>query len=137
MFPLTGELTEFLTRLKAVHDGFYPDSSYLFSDESQKNKVINNHVVYRLYVRMCRNLGIEISREHTKGPHSFRRNGITRVCNASGGNMYLASQLFGNSPQSASRHYYTGINVNQARNVLDRVTLAGSTQPLQGWVTKG
>ena len=74
------------------------------------------------YGRMCRNLGIEISREYTKEPHSFRRNGITRVCNASGGNMYLASQLFGNSPQSASRHYYTGIDVNQAKNVLDRVT---------------
>ena len=94
VFPLTEELTEFLTRLRAVHDEFYPDSSYLFPDESQKNKVINNHVVYRLYVRMCRNLGIEISREYTKGP------------------------------QSASRHYYTGIDVNQARNNLeqDKVT---------------
>lgn len=122
VFPLTEELAEFLTRLRAVRDKYYPDSPYLFPDESQKNMVINNYVVYRLYGRMCRNLGIEISREYTKGPHSFRRNGITRVCNASGGNIYLASQLYGNSPQSASRHYYTGIDVDQAKNVLDRVT---------------
>ena len=86
-------------------------------------------------------LDIEISREFTRGPHSFRRNGITRICNASGGNIYLASVLYGNSPQSASRHYYTGIDLSEAKALLEgnnlRVTLAGSTQPLQGRVTKG
>ena len=62
---------------------------------------------------------IEISREFTRGPHSFRRNGITRVCNASGGNIYLASVLYGNSPQSASKHYYTGINLSEAKALLE------------------
>lgn len=118
-FPLTTTVSEFIGRLKIVHDEFYPASPYLFPDDSQKNGVINNRVVYRLYKRMCGKLGIEISREFTKGPHSFRRNGITRVCNASGGNIYLASVLYGNSPQSASKHYYTGINLSEAKALLE------------------
>lgn len=118
-FPLTTTISEFIDRLMAVHDEFYPASPYLFPDDSQKNRVINNRVVYRLYERMCRKLDIEISREFTKGPHSFRRNGITRVCNASGGNIYLASVLYGNSPQSASKHYYTGINLSEAKALLE------------------
>ena len=119
VFPLTGEITDFMKRLKIVHDKYYPESLYLFPDDSQKNKVINNHVVYRLYVRMCKKLDITISREFTRGPHSFRRNGITNVCNATGGNMYLASVLYGNSPQSASKHYYTGINIAEAKEILE------------------
>ena len=119
IFPITSAITGFLDRLKSIHDEFYPKSPYLFPDDTQKNKVINNHVVYRLYVRMCKKLGIVISREITRGPHSFRRNGITNVCNATGGNMYLASVLYGNSPQSASKHYYTGINITEAREILE------------------
>ena len=118
-FPITSDISEFLERLRAVRDEYYPASPYLFPDDSKKNKVINNRVVYRLYERMCRKLDIEISREFTRGPHSFRRNGITRVCNASGGNIYLASVLYGNSPQSASKHYYTGINLSEAKALLE------------------
>ncbi len=83
-FPITDDVSEFLSRLRAVHDTYYSDSPYLFPDYSNKNGVINNNVVYHLYSRMCKVLGIKISKEYTKGPHSFRRNGITKVCNASG-----------------------------------------------------
>ncbi len=118
-YPITNTLREFLERLRAVHDEYYPDSPYLFPDPSQKNGVINNRVVYRLYSRMCKNLDIPISREFTRGPHSFRRNCITNVCNTKGGNIVMASQLFGNSPRSASVHYYTGVNLEEAREVLE------------------
>lgn len=118
-FPITDDVSNFLTRLRAVHDTYYPDSPYLFPDYSNHTGVINNNVVYHLYSRMCKVLGIKISKEYTKGPHSFRRNGITKVCNATGGNIYLASMLYGNSPQSASKHYYTGINIKEAKEILE------------------
>lgn len=118
-FPITSDISDFIDRLKAACDRFYPASPYLFPDDSKKNGVISNKVVYRLYERMCKKLDIEISREFTRGPHSFRRNGITRICNASGGNIYLASVLYGNSPQSASRHYYTGIDLSEAKALLE------------------
>ena len=69
--------------------------------------------------RMCRNLGIQISRDKMKGPHSFRRNGITKVCNLAGGNIVLASMLYGNSPECASRNYYTGLDLVTARQLLE------------------
>lgn len=118
-FPITSQLREFLDRLRAVHDEYYPDSNYLFPDPSQKNGTINNRATYRLYSRMCKKLGIPISRDFTRGPHSFRRNGITNVCNAKGGNIVMASLLYGNSPRSASMHYYTGINLNEAKEILE------------------
>ncbi len=46
-----------------------------------------------------------------KGTHSFRRNAITDVVNASGGNIILASKLFGNSPEVAKKNYFTGIDM--------------------------
>ena len=61
-----------------VHEKYYSDNQYLFPAE-----VI-------------------------KGTHSFRRNAITDVVNAAGGNIIMASQLFGNSPEVAKRNYYAG-----------------------------
>ena len=81
--------------------------------------MITNNVVYRFYRRICDKLGIRISREETKGTHSFRRNAITDVVNASGGNLILAAALFGNSPEVAKRNYYTGINKEEALRVLN------------------
>jgi len=118
-FPITSTIDDFLKRLKEVHNRYFPESTYLFPDNTEENGAINNYIVYRLYGRMCKKLGIEISREFTKGPHSFRRNGITHVCNASGGNIYLASVLYGNSPQSASKHYYSGIDIEGAKEILE------------------
>lgn len=117
VFPRTSEINEFLKRLYQVLETFYPDSDFLFP-ASNENGVISNNTVYNYYHRVCKKLGIKISREAIKGTHSFRRNAITDVVNASGGNVILASQLFGNSPVVASKHYYTGINNTQALEVL-------------------
>lgn len=45
------------------------------------------------------------------------------MVNASGGNIVLASSLFGNSPEVAKRNYYTGINMDEALAVLNKRNL--------------
>ena len=77
-------------------------------------------MVYQFYSRTCKKLGIRICRDEIKGTHSFRRNAITDVVNASGGNLILAAELFGNSPQVAKKNYYTGINKEEALEVLNK-----------------
>ncbi len=119
LFPITDALNEFLTRLFAVLDKYYPKSEFLFPDDTELG-VINNNTVYRLYYRICRKLNIKISREAIKGTHSFRRNAITDVVNATGGNVILASQLFGNSPAVAAKNYYTGVDTGTALTALNQ-----------------
>ena len=119
LFPRTDALNEFLRRLYAVLDKYYPKSIYLFPDDTELG-VINNNTVYRLYYRICHNLGIKISREEIKGTHSFRRNAITDVVNRTGGNVILASQLFGNSPAVACKNYYVGVDTRAALTALNQ-----------------
>ena len=54
------------------------------------------------------------------GTHSFRRNAITNVANLTGGNLTLASKLFGNSPQVANKNYYTGIDIDKVLEILEK-----------------
>ena len=122
-FPRSRALNEFLGRLYASLDKFYPDSPYLFPDRTE-NGVIHNSTPYRLYERICHRLGIKISRDEIKGTHSFRRNAITDVVNASGGNVILAAKLFGNSPDVATKNYYTGIDTKEALKVLNKRKLS-------------
>ena len=75
--------------------------------------------LYNFYRRMCKKLDIPISRDLIRGPHGFRRNAITDVVERSGGNIIMAAQLFGNSPEVAKKNYYTGLNMATALNVLD------------------
>lgn len=87
---------------------------------STKYGCINNNVVGDYYSRVCNKLNIPRSKEFIKGPHSFRRNNITKVVNNSGGNILIASQLFGNTPKVAEANYYTGVDVELARSVVTR-----------------
>ncbi len=119
-FPITEDIKDFLARLRKVHDTYFPGSRYLFPDSSNPKKVINNNVVYHFYFRMCRKLRIHLCREAMKGPHSFRRNGITKVSNSADGNLLIASMLYGNSPEAASKYYYTGIDLEKARLILEK-----------------
>jgi integrase len=119
LFPRTSTLNEFLTRLYEVLGMYYPYSDFLFPANTE-NGAITNYMVYQFYSRICRKLGIRISRDEIKGTHSFRRNAITDVVNASGGNLILAAELFGNSPEIAKKNYYTGINKEEALEVLNK-----------------
>ena len=123
IFPMDDHLKEFLQRLCVMLDTYYPRTPYLFPDKTQKNGVINNNVVYRLYRSICKKLGITICRDIIKGPHSFRRNGITQVVNETG-NIYLACSIYGNSPKVALSNYYTGVDNRAAIEALNKRKLS-------------
>ena len=60
-----------------------------------------------------------MSSDFIKGTHAFRRNGITKVANSDGEGLMMASQLFGNSPNVAKKNYYTGLDMEKARAILE------------------
>lgn len=113
-YPRTREIDRVLSNIRSRSGS----TGYLFKDHTDTG-VISNKSIYQFYYRMCKYLGIELSKEFRKGTHSFRRNAITEVVNNSGGNFALAAELFGNSPQVAHANYYTGINISEARKVLE------------------
>lgn len=115
-FPITPEIQDLLNRLLKTHKSYHIDSPYLFPADTETG-VITNNAVYNLYRRICKKLNIKISRDCIKGPHSFRRNGITNFVN-NGGDLVTASRLYGNSPQTANAHYYTGVNLTKVLEFL-------------------
>jgi len=117
-FPVTTKIKDILSRLRKCHELNGIESEYLFPAKSD-NGVITNNTVYNFYRRMCKALGIPIQKDLIKGTHSFRRNAITKVVNNTGGNVILAAQLFGNSPDVALKHYFTKADEEQARKALE------------------
>ena len=117
LFPVTNDIDLFLKKLRKVHSSYNLNSLYLFPYATSTG-VISNSIVYSFYARVIDNLGLK-KKDLIMGPHSFRRNAITDVVNASNGNMTLASQLFGNSPLVANQNYYTGVDMNSAITALN------------------
>ena len=117
-YPIADLEQEFLERLKAIDEKYYPDNPYLFPAESE-NGCISNDTVYQFFHRMCTRLDIPVTRDCVRGTHAFRRNAITEVVNISGGNVVMAAQMFGNSPETIRKHYYTQDNLENKRNVLN------------------
>jgi integrase len=118
-FPMTDDLKDFFVRYNRIRSKIFPKSQYLFPCDNE-NGVITNSVVYQFYYRMCNKLDIEVCKQFIKGTHSFRRNAITDVVNNTNGNIILASQLFGNSPEVAQKNYFTGINMHIAMEALNK-----------------
>lgn len=118
-FPYANDLNAFLERLKARDNKYYPNSKYLFPNATG-NAPITGNAIYMEYRNVCNKLEIEINKEVRKGPHSFRRNAITHVVNATNGNTILASSLFGNSPEVIQKNYFTGINFDIAKEALNK-----------------
>ena len=118
-FPVTDEIRDLLGRLQEAHTRLGIDSPYLFPADTD-NGVITNNTVYNFYRRICKKLNIPISKDHVKGTHNFRRNAITKVVNATGGNTLMASKLYGNTPEVADSNYYTGLDMDAARDVLEK-----------------
>lgn len=121
-YPMSDDLKDLLNRLKSVHDRYYPDSVYLFPAKTD-NGVISNYIVYNFYRRMLKSLGYQQTDGVILGTHSFRRNAITRTVNASNGNLVLAAEMFGNSPEVIRNNYYTGLNIEDAKTVVNKVRL--------------
>lgn len=117
-FPITDDLRDYLIRLRNIHMKYYSKSKFLFPADNE-NGVITNNVVYGYYRRMCKKLGIEQKHGVIKGTHSFRRNNITEVINATNGNIILASTIFGNTPKVAEKNYYVGTNLAVAKQALN------------------
>lgn len=117
-FPITREVDDILVRLSKAHKAAHIESEYLFPADTETG-VITNNTVYQFYRRGCHKLNIPISKECIKGTHSFRRNAITKAVNNSNGNILLASKLYGNTPEVAENNYYTGIDMEQAKNILE------------------
>ena len=115
-YPLTTELVEFLERLAKVTGN---QEGFLFPSRDDPEKPIHNHSIYNYYRKMCQKLGISLSHSAHKGPHSFRRNAITKAANASGGDLLMVSKIFGNTPSVAERNYYTGLDLDRAKAVLE------------------
>lgn len=118
-FPVTEELRDYFERLKSAHHAGGYDSKFLFPSKKNANGCITNETVYNFYYRMCKKLQIPTSKDITKGTHAFRRTRITEITNMSGGNLLMASLLLGNSPNVALSNYYTGINLEEAKRVLE------------------
>ena len=123
LYPIADLEMEFLERLKAVHDKYYPDSPFLFPADS-RNGCITNNMVYQFFRRMCTKLGITISKDCIRGTHAFRRNAITEVINKSNGNVVLTAQMFGNSPETIRNHYYVGEDIEKKREILNARSFA-------------
>ena len=117
-FPITNELKEYFTRLFKVLDHYYKDSPYLFPADTELG-IISNYMVYGFYSRMCKKLGIKVTRDCTKGPHAFRRNAESKALLKAGGNLEVVTPIFGNTPLVAKKHYCTSADVGKIREILD------------------
>lgn len=118
-FPITNRIKEFLGRLKdAQHKAGY-FGEYLFPADNELG-YISNAAVYQVYRRICNRISVSVNKEVVRGPHAFRRNGITDVVKKSNGNILMASQLYGNTPSIAEKNYYLGLDMDAARQLLEQ-----------------
>lgn len=120
-YPITTEIRNILERIRKVHEVNGISSIFLFPSVRDERIPMSNTAIYDYYYRMCQKLNIKTCKEITKGTHSFRRNGITNVINRSNGNILLASQLYGNNPNTAYRNYFTGLDLDAAKIVLEKI----------------
>ena len=69
--------------------------------------------------KLCDKLNIPMSNDYRRGPHAFRRTRITDVVNATGGNVVLAALMYGNSPETIRKNYYTQDSIEHQRAALN------------------
>ena len=117
-FPITDELNDFLKRLKERNEVYFPNSNFLFPTNNELG-TITNRAVYDVYVKLCKKLDIPRIKGIICGPHSFRRNIITFITNATNGNIQMAASLCGNHTEVAQKNYYTGPDLESSKNILD------------------
>lgn len=117
-YPIADQEEEFLKKLYAVHEKYYPDSPFLFPADTP-NGCITCQSVMSYHRRLCEKLDISMSNEYRRGPHAFRRTRITDVVNATGGDLMLAAQMFGNSPETIRKNYYTQNSIESQRAALN------------------
>lgn len=117
-YPIADQEEAFLKKLYAVHEKYYPDSPFLFPADTP-NGCISVQAVMGYHRRLCERLDIPMSNEYRRGPHAFRRTRITDIVNATGGNTMLAAQMYGNSPETIRKNYYTQDSIDKQRAALN------------------
>ena len=123
-FPRTNDVNDFLERLSDVHNQYNLNSEYLFPANTSLG-VITNDSLYEFYRRTIKKLGLKKS-GMIMGTHSFRRNIITDIVNATG-NTELAALLCGNSERVVRNYYYIGYDAETALNALNKRNLNGKS----------
>lgn len=98
---------------------YYPDNPFLFPGDT-KYGCMSIKAVEDLHARECRKLKIEISPNFRKGPHAFRRTRITAAIDYSNGDAVLVAEMFGNSPETIQKYYFTGIDLKKQRDTLNK-----------------
>lgn len=119
LYPIADQEEAFLKKLLKIHDEYYPDSLYLFPGKTE-NGCITCKAVEDYHRRLCKKLNIQISSDFRRGPHAFRRTRISDVVNATGGNVVLAAQMYGNSPETIRKNYYTHDSIEKQREALNQ-----------------
>ena len=109
----------FFEKLLKIHDKYYPDSPFLFPGNTETG-CLSCDAIEAYHQRSCGKLNIPISMEFKRGPHAFRRTRITEVVNNTGGNVVLAAQMYGNSPETIRKNYYTGDALENPNHRLSR-----------------
>ncbi len=122
VFPRTNDINVFMEKLKAVHEKYNLNSKFLFPADTVTG-VVSHDAVYGFYKRTIEKLGLKRT-DRIMGPHSFRRNIITDIVNATHGDLELASQLCGNSVQVAKNNYYIGYDIEAAIDALNKRILS-------------
>lgn len=117
-YPIADQEEEFLQKLLLVHEQYYPDSPFLFPADTP-NGCISVQAVMGYHRKLCDKLNIPMSNEYRRGPHAFRRTRITDVVNATGGNVVLAALMYGNSPETIRKNYYTQDSIEHQRAALN------------------
>lgn len=115
--PIYDELQHLLLKIIAVHKQYGLNSEFIFPGET-KPGCISIGAVYRFYRHICRSRGITIRADVIRGPHAFRRNAAERISN-SGGSAEMAAKLLGNSPAVLKSNYYDGMNLAEAKEILN------------------
>lgn len=118
LYPMSDQLKEFLDRYLPIRNAHYPTSPFLFPARRWDNKnhrweeggMITDQTIPSFYSRMCTQLGIKRDSSCIRGTHAFRRNAITDTMVASGGNIDLTAQIFGNSPETIRKAYLLDMN---------------------------
>ena len=121
--PIWDDMKEFLIKLRVIHDKYYPESDFLFPADNE-NGCIHATITYKYFDRIREELGIQVDRKLIRGTHAFRRVRASHFID-SGGSYEMASKLFGNTPQVLRRNYYDNLDMNTAREVLNKKTLIG------------
>lgn len=117
-YPIADQEAVFLRKLYEVHEKYYPESPFLFPADTP-NGCITCQAVMGYHRKLCDKLGIPMSNEYRRGPHAFRRTRITDIVNATGGNVYLAALMYGNSPETIRKNYYTQDSLENQRAALN------------------